>query len=158
MDISLAVFMFPALFVLVFLGIPVAFSLISTAFVFGIFAYGMNLPIQFHSRMYDVTSNFILAAIPLFVFMGAMLERAGIAAKLFDAIKVWFGPFRGGLAITTIVMCGIFAASSGVVGAVEIVVGLMAVPAMMSTGYRKDLAAGTVCAGGSLGTTIPPRW
>ena len=156
MDISLAVFMFPALFVLVFAGIPVAFSLIGTAFFFGIFAYGMNLPIQFHSRMYDVTSNFILAAIPLFVFMGAMLERAGIAAKLFDAIKVWFGPFRGGLAITTIVMCGIFAASSGVVGAVEIVVGLMAVPAMMSTGYRKDLAAGTVCAGGSLGTTIPP--
>ncbi len=156
MDISPAAFMFPALFILVFAGIPVAFSLISTAFAFGIFAYGMNLPVQFHSRMYDVTSNFILAAIPLFVFMGAMLERAGIAAKLFDAIKVWFGGFRGGLAVTTIVMCGIFAASSGVVGAVEIVVGLMAVPAMMATGYRKDLAAGTVCAGGSLGTTIPP--
>ncbi len=155
-DISLAVFMFPFLFMLVFAGIPVAFSLIGTAFIFGIFAYGMNLPIQFHSRMYDVTSNFILAAIPLFVFMGAMLERAGIAAQLFNAIKVWFGAFRGGLAITTIVMCGIFAASSGVVGAVEIVVGLMAVPAMMEAGYRKDLAAGTVCAGGSLGTTIPP--
>lgn len=155
-DISLAVFMFPFLFLLVFAGIPVAFSLISTAFLFGIFAYGMNLPTVFHSRMYDVTSNFILAAIPLFVFMGAMLERAGIAAKLFEAIKIWFGAFRGGLAITTIVMCGIFAASSGVVGAVEIVVGLMAIPAMMGAGYKKDLAAGTVCAGGSLGTTIPP--
>ena len=155
-DISLAVFMFPFLFILVFAGIPVAFSLISTAFLFGLMAYGMNLPTVFHSRMYDVTSNFILAAIPLFVFMGAMLERAGIAAKLFEAIKIWFGAFRGGLAITTIVMCGIFAASSGVVGAVEIVVGLMAVPAMMGAGYKKDLAAGTVCAGGSLGTTIPP--
>lgn len=155
-DISLAVYMFPFLFILVFAGIPVAFSLISTAFVFGVFAFGMNLPTQFHSRMYDITSNFILAAIPLFVFMGAMLERAGIAAKLFEAIKIWFGAFRGGLAITTIVMCGIFAASSGVVGAVEIVVGLMAVPAMMKAGYKKDLAAGTVCAGGSLGTTIPP--
>ena len=155
-DISLAVFMFPVLFVLVFAGIPVAFSLIGTAFAFGLAAYGMNLPTVFHSRMYDITSNFILAAIPLFVFMGAMLERAGIAAKLFEAIKIWFGAFRGGLAITTIVMCGIFAASSGVVGAVEIVVGLMAVPAMMGTGYKKDLAAGTVCAGGSLGTTIPP--
>ena len=155
-DISLAVYMFPVLFVLVFAGIPVAFSLIGTAFVFGLAAYGMNLPTVFHSRMYDVTSNFILAAIPLFVFMGAMLERAGIAAKLFEAIKIWFGAFRGGLAITTIVMCGIFAASSGVVGAVEIVVGLMAVPAMMKAKYSKDLAAGTVCAGGSLGTTIPP--
>ena len=155
-DVSLAVFMFPVLFILVFAGIPVAFSLIGTAFVFGLAAYGMNLPTVFHSRMYDVTSNFILAAIPLFVFMGAMLERAGIAAKLFEAIKIWFGAFRGGLAITTIVMCGIFAASSGVVGAVEIVVGLMAVPAMMKAKYSKDLAAGTVCAGGSLGTTIPP--
>ncbi len=155
-DISLAVFMFPFLFILVFAGIPVALSLISTAFLFGIFAFGMNLPTVFHSRMYDVTSNFILAAIPLFVFMGAMLERAGIAAKLFEAIKIWFGAFRGGLAITTIIMCGIFAASSGVVGAVEIVVGLMAIPAMMAAGYKKDLAAGTVCAGGSLGTTIPP--
>ena len=155
-DISLAIFMFPFLFILVFAGIPVAFSLISTAFLFGVFAFGMNLPTVFHSRMYDVTSNFILAAIPLFVFMGAMLERAGIAAKLFEAIKIWFGAFRGGLAITTIIMCGIFAASSGVVGAVEIVVGLMAIPAMMGAGYKKDLAAGTVCAGGSLGTTIPP--
>jgi tripartite ATP-independent transporter DctM subunit len=155
-DISLAIFMFPFLFILVFAGIPVAFSLISTAFLFGVFAFGMNLPTVFHSRMYDVTSNFILAAIPLFVFMGAMLARAGIAAKLFEAIKIWFGAFRGGLAITTIIMCGIFAASSGVVGAVEIVVGLMAIPAMMGAGYKKDLAAGTVCAGGSLGTTIPP--
>ncbi len=155
-DISLAAFMFPFLFALVFAGIPVALSLIATAFLFGIIAFGSVLPTQFHSRVFDVSSSFILAAIPLFVFMGAMLERAGIAARLFDAIKIWFGAFRGGLAITTIVMCGIFAASSGVVGAVEIVVGIMAVPAMLGAGYRRDLAAGTVCAGGSLGTTIPP--
>ena len=155
-DLSLAIFMFPMLFVLVFAGIPVALSLIATAFLFGVIEFGMVLPTQFHSRLFDVTSNFVLAAIPLFVFMGAMLERAGIAAKLFEASKIWFGALRGGLAITTIIMCGIFAASSGVVGAVEIVVGLMAVPAMMGAGYKKDLAAGTVCAGGSLGTTIPP--
>jgi len=155
-DLSLAVFMFPVLFVLVFAGIPVALSLIATAFLFGVVEFGMILPTQFHSRLFDVTSNFVLAAIPLFVFMGAMLERAGIAARLFEAIKIWFGALRGGLAITTIIMCGIFAASSGVVGAVEIVVGLMAVPAMLGAGYKKDLAAGTVCAGGSLGTTIPP--
>lgn len=155
-DLSYAMLMFPMLFVLVFAGIPVAFSLIVTAFVFGVMEFGMILPTQFHSRLFDVSSNFILAAIPLFIFMGAMLERAGIAARLFDAIKIWFGAFRGGLAITTILMCGIFAASSGVVGAVEIVVGLMAIPAMLGAGYSKDLAAGTVCAGGSLGTTIPP--
>ena len=155
-EISLAAFMFPALFLLVFAGIPVAFSLIAVAFVFGVIEFGMILPTQFHSRLFDVSSNFILAAIPLFVFMGAVLERAGIAARLFEAIKIWFGPLRGGLAITTIVMCGIFAASSGVVGAVEIVVGIMAVPALLGAGYRRDLIAGTICAGGSLGTTIPP--
>ena len=155
-EISLAAFMFPALFLLVFAGIPVAFSLIAVAFVFGVIEFGMILPTQFHSRLFDVSSNFILAAIPLFVFMGAVLERAGIAARLFDAIKIWFGALRGGLAITTIVMCGIFAASSGVVGAVEIVVGIMAIPALLGAGYRRDLTAGTICAGGSLGTTIPP--
>ncbi len=155
-EISLAAFMFPALFLLVFAGIPVAFSLIAIAFAFGVVEFGMKLPTQFHSRLFDVSSNFILAAIPLFVFMGAVLERAGIAARLFEAIKIWFGALRGGLAITTIVMCGIFAASSGVVGAVEIVVGIMAVPALLGAGYRRDLTAGTICAGGSLGTTIPP--
>jgi tripartite ATP-independent transporter DctM subunit len=155
-DLSPAVFMFPMLFVLVFAGIPVAFSLIATACVFGYLTFGMTLTTQFHSRLYDVSSNFILAAVPLFVFMGAMLERAGIAARLFEAIKIWFGQVRGGLALTTVIMCGIFAASSGVVGAVEIVVGIMAVPAMLAAGYKRDLAAGTVCAGGSLGTTIPP--
>ena len=155
-DVSPALFMFPMLFALVFAGIPVAFSLIATACLFGYLSFGMTLTTQFQSRLYDVSSNFILAAVPLFVFMGAMLERAGIAARLFEAIKIWFGPVRGGLAITTVIMCGIFAASSGVVGAVEIVVGIMAVPAMLAAGYKRDLAAGTVCAGGSLGTTIPP--
>lgn len=156
LEAPLAAYMFPLLFLMVFAGIPVALSLIATAFVFGVVEFGMALPTQFHSRLFDVSSNFILAAIPLFVFMGAVLERAGIAARLFEAIKVWFGPLRGGLAVTTIVMCGVFAASSGVVGAVEVVVGIMAVPALLGAGYRRDLVAGTICAGGSLGTTIPP--
>ncbi len=156
MDYSTAALMFPALFVLVFLGIPVSVSLMCTAFVFGVAEFGTSLPTQFHSRLVDVSSNFILSAVPLFVFMGAMLERSGIAARLFYAVRLWLGGVRGGLALTTVLMCAIFAATSGIVGAVEIVVGLMAIPAMLAAGYRKDLAAGTVCAGGSLGTTIPP--
>lgn len=156
MEISAAALMVPALFLLVFLGIPVAYSLISVALVFGVAEFGWGLGHQFHGRIVDVSSSFVLAAVPLFVFMGAMLERSGIARRLFDAIRVWLGPMRGGLALTTIVLCAIFAAASGIVGAVEIVVGLMAVPAMLQAGYKKDLAAGCVCAGGSLGTTIPP--
>ena len=148
--------MFPALFALVFLGIPVAISLLITALVFGIGEFGSTFPTKIHGSMRDVAGNFILAAIPLFIFMGAMLERSGIAERLFQAVRIWLGRLNGGLALTTIVMCAIFAASAGIVGAVEIVVGLMAVPAMMAAGYKKDLAAGSVCAGGSLGTTIPP--
>jgi tripartite ATP-independent transporter DctM subunit len=151
-----AVMMFVMLFGLVFLGIPVAISLISTAFVFGLMVFGDSLSAQMHSRIDDVGKNFVLAAIPLFIFMGAMLERSGIANRLFDAVRMWLGRLPGGLSLTTIVMCAIFAATSGVVGAVEIVVGLMAIPAMLAAGYAKDLAAGCVCAGGSLGTTIPP--
>ncbi len=151
-----AVLMFVMLFGLVFLGIPVAISLICTAFAFGLMVFGDTLSAQMHSRIDDVGKNFVLAAIPLFIFMGAMLERSGIAKRLFEAIRMWLGRLPGGLSITTIVMCAIFAATSGVVGAVEIVVGLMAVPAMLAAGYKKDLAAGCVCAGGSLGTTIPP--
>ena len=155
-DINTAVWMFPVLFALVFLGIPVAISLLVTALLFGLAEFGSVFPTKIHGSLRDTSSNFILAAIPLFIFMGAMLERSGIAERLFVAVRVWLGGMRGGLALTTIVMCAIFAASSGIVGAVEIVVGLMAVPAMMNAGYKKDLAAGSVCAGGSLGTTIPP--
>lgn len=156
MEIPVAALMVPALFLLVFLGIPVAYSLMAVALAFGIAEFGWGLGEQFHSRIVGVSSSFVLAAVPLFVFMGAMLERSGIARRLFEAIRLWLGPIRGGLALTTIVLCAIFAAASGVVGAVEIVVGLMAVPAMLQAGYAKDLAAGSVCAGGSLGTTIPP--
>ena len=148
--------MFPLLFTMVFLGVPVAISLLITALLFGVGEFGDNLPTKIHGSLRDVSSNFILAAIPLFIFMGAMLERSGIAERLFVAVRVWLGGLRGGLGLTTIVMCAIFAASSGIVGAVEIVVGLMAIPAMLAAGYKKDLAAGCVCAGGSLGTTIPP--
>lgn len=155
-DINTAVWMFPLLFALVFLGVPVAISLLITALLFGVGEFGDNFPTKIHGSLRDTSSNFILAAIPLFIFMGAMLERSGIAERLFVAVRVWLGGLRGGLGLTTIVMCAIFAASSGIVGAVEIVVGLMAVPAMLAAGYKKDLAAGCVCAGGSLGTTIPP--
>lgn len=151
-----AAWMFPALFVLVFLGFPVAFSLFSVSLIFGYTIFGPALGAQLFGRILDISSNLILAAIPLFVFMGSMLQSSGIAKRLFEATRVWLGRLPGGLSVTSIVMCAIFAATSGIIGAVEIVVGLMAIPAMVSAKYGKDLISGTICAGGALGTIIPP--
>ncbi|MCK0139358.1 TRAP transporter large permease subunit [Aliiroseovarius sp. F47248L] len=148
--------MFAALFVLVFAGVPVAFSLMIIAVGFGFTVFGDLIFLQLYGALLHTASNFVLAAIPLFIFMGAVLERSGIAKRLFHALQLWLGGFPGGLALSTIAMCAIFAAASGVVGAVEIVVGLMAIPAMMKARYKNDLIAGTICAGGSLGTIIPP--
>ncbi len=151
-----AIWMFPALFLLVFMGIPVAFSMIGLSFAFGFWFFGDTLGPQMFSRLKDVSSNYVLTALPLFVFMGSALERSGIADRLFHAIQLWIGRLRGGLALTSISMCSIFAACSGVVGAVETVVGMMAIPPMIKQRYKHDLISGTICAGGSLGTIIPP--
>lgn len=150
------ILMFLALFALVFAGAPVAFSLIIVSVAFGYFVFGDLIGLQLYGPILNTASNFVLAAIPLFIFMGAILERSGIARRLFQALQLWLGGLPGGLALATIAMCTIFAAASGVVGAVEIVVGLMAMPAMMRAGYKNDLIAGSICAGGSLGTVIPP--
>ncbi len=151
-----ALLMFPALFALIFLGFPVAFSLMCVAFVFGLMTFDMAAFFQFTQKVEDVATNFVLAAVPLFVFMGAMLERSGIAESLFDAVHLWTRRLPGGLAVGTVVMCIIFAASTGVIGATETVVGLLAIPAMMRYRYKHSLISGTICAGGSLGTIIPP--
>ncbi len=148
--------MFPALFALIFFGFPVAFSLLGVAFGFGLYAFGDAVFFQFIQKIEDVASNFVLAAVPLFVFMGAMLERSGIAEQLFNAVHLWTRRLPGGLAVGTVIMCIIFAASSGVIGAIETVVGLLAIPAMMRHKYSNSLISGTICAGGSLGTIIPP--
>ena len=148
--------MFPGLFILIFLGFPVAFALISVAFAFGLLTFGDAVIFQFISKIEGISTNFILAAVPLFVFMGSMLERSGIAQQLFNAIHMWTRRLPGGLSIGTVIMCIIFAASTGVIGATETVVGLLAIPAMLKHKYSHSLISGTICAGGSLGTIIPP--
>jgi len=148
--------MLPTAFVLMFLGFPVAFCLMVTAVLFGLVVFGDRVVFQFIEKIDDLSSNFVLAAVPLFVFMGSMLERSGIADRLFEAIHIWTRRLPGGLAIATVVMCILFAASSGVIGATESVVGLLTIPVMMRYGYDRGLISGTICAGGSLGTIIPP--
>jgi tripartite ATP-independent transporter DctM subunit len=148
--------MLPVAFTLMFLGVQVAFSMMITAVLFGLVIFGHRVIFQFVDKVEDISSNFVFAAIPLFVFMGSMLEKSGIADKLFEAIHIWTRRLPGGLALATITMCIIFAASSGVIGATESVVGLLTIPIMLRYGYSKPLISGTICAGGSLGTIIPP--
>jgi tripartite ATP-independent transporter DctM subunit len=152
----LPLLMLLAMFVLIFAGVHVAFALMGTALVFGFAIFKGAVIFQFMEKIEDIASNFVLAAVPLFVFMGTMLERSGIAEQLFEAVHLWTRRLPGGLALGTVIMCVIFAASTGVIGATETVVGMLAIPAMMKYGYNKPLICGTICAGGSLGTIIPP--
>ncbi|MBN06161.1 TRAP transporter large permease subunit [Ponticaulis sp.] len=156
MTLGIGLMMFPALMVCIFIGFPVAFSLMGVALFFGYFRFGDALVHQLVSKVDDVASYYVLAAVPLFVFMGAMLERSGIAERLFEAIHLWTRRLPGGLAVGTVILCVVFAAASGVVGATESVVGLLAIPVMLRYAYDKGLISGTICAGGSLGTIIPP--
>ncbi len=152
----LPLFMILAMFVFIFLGVPVAFALSGTALIFGYIVFQDAVIFQFMEKIEDIASNYVLAAVPLFVFMGTMLERSGIAEELYEAVHLWTRRLPGGLALGTVVMCVIFAASTGVIGATETVVGLLAIPVMLKYAYNKPLICGTICAGGSLGTIIPP--
>ena len=148
--------MFPLLFLCIFLGFPVAFSLIALAFFYGISIFGTAIAHQILGTVYTVCTSYEYAAVPLFVFMGTILEHSGLAGKLFKAINLWTGRIPGGLGVGTIIMATIFAAASGIIGAVEVIVGLFAIPIMLKHNYEKGLIAGTICAGGALGTIIPP--
>ncbi len=156
--VELALWMFPALMLMIFIGFPVAFSLLSVAFVFAAIRFNFSLPAVnvFAQKIDEVSSAYVLGAVPLFVFMGSLLERSGIAERLFEAIHLWTRRLPGGLAVGTVILCVVFAAASGVVGATESVVGLLAIPVMLRYAYDKGLISGTICAGGSLGTIIPP--
>ncbi len=152
-----SLWMFPALIGGILTGFPVAFAMLILAMVFGWDTFGAEgLLAQALLKIEEVATAQVLAAVPLFIFMGAMFEASGIASRLFEAIYMWTRRIPGGLAVGTVVMCVIFAATSGVVGATETVVGLLAIPAMMRHNYNKPLICGTICAGGSLGTIIPP--
>lgn len=153
---DLALTMFPVLIGMIFLGFPVAFAMMLTALGFGLLRFGDILVLQFAQKVDEISTNYVLGAIPLFVFMGAVLERAGIAETLFDAIYMWTRRLPGGLAVAALIMCTIFAAASGVVGATETLVGMLAIPGMLKRKYDNALIAGTICGGGSLGTIIPP--
>ncbi len=150
------VFMFVALFTGIFLGFPTAFVLGGVALLFGLDLMGADIFGLFIARLFGLMKNYTLLAVPLFLFMGVFMEKSGMAERLFNAMHILWGRFRGGLGISTIAISAIFAAATGVVGASEITIGLMALPVMLAKNYNKSMACGAICAGGTLGILIPP--
>jgi TRAP-type mannitol/chloroaromatic compound transport system permease large subunit len=157
----LSILMFAVACGVLMLGFPVAFSLGGTALAFALIGnavhdFDLRLLGGLPSRYFGVMVNEVLVAVPLFVFMGVMLERAKIAEQLLDTMGLLFGRMRGGLAISVIFVGMLLAASTGIVGATVVTMGLLSLPSMLKAGYDPRLACGTICASGTLGQIIPP--
>jgi tripartite ATP-independent transporter DctM subunit len=155
-DAGMGVLMLALFIVFLMLGFPIAFTLMAMGVGFGYYAMGPNIFSLFVQRTYSVMANDVLLAIPLFLFMGYVVERANILDRLFRSIQLAMGWLPGSLAVATLMTCALFATATGIVGAVVTLMGLLAFPAMLRAGYDTRLAAGVVCAGGCLGILIPP--
>jgi tripartite ATP-independent transporter DctM subunit len=157
----LALVLFGVVVVVLLAGFPVAFTLSGTAlvFAFGGAAAGVFDPRYLEaipSRLFGVMTNQTLVAVPLFVFMGVMLERSRLAEELLDTLSALFGPLRGGLAMSVTIVGMLLAASTGIVGATVVTMGLLSLPTMLKRGYDPAVSTGTICASGTLGQIIPP--
>ncbi len=157
MDIgTLSLLLLVGIFALLVMGVPLGFAtgLLGALIIFSNFGVpGLGLVMQ---RVYDLAITYAIIAVPLFIVMASLLERSGIAKDMYDALNRVIGRIRGGVAIVTTVMAVIMAAMSGIIGGEIVLLGLVALPQMLRLGYDKHLAIGTICAGGSLGTMIPP--
>ena len=150
------VLMFVMMVALLLSGMPLAFVTLLVALIFALGWFGpMSIPL-ITSRVYSFVMNFVFVSVPMFVLMAAILDRSGIARDLFDAMKLFAGRIRGGVAVQTVFVSVILAAMSGIIGGEIVLLGLIALPQMLRLGYDRNLAIGVVCAGGSLGTMIPP--
>ncbi len=157
----MALIMFATVCLVLLAGYPVAFTLAGTALGFAGLGYYLDIFDEaflqaLPNRLFGVMGNETLLAVPLFVFMGVMLERAKIAENLLESMAALFGPMRGGLGISVIIVGMVLAASTGIVGATVVTMGLLSLPTMMRRGYDPGLASGTICAAGTLGQIIPP--
>jgi tripartite ATP-independent transporter DctM subunit len=148
--------MFLVLTVLLMLGFPVAFTLLGTSLFFGLIGFGWDFFNLLPLRIWGVITNFTLLAVPLFVFMGVTLERSGIAEDLLETMALVFGRMRGGLAVSVVIVGMLLGASTGIVGATVVTMGLLSLPTMLKRGYKPELATGTISASGTLGQIIPP--
>ena len=157
MSIELISFLFVAVFVVILLtGLPLAFATGAVAVFFAVVLFGWPGLTLIVGRVFTLMGNYVLVSVPLFIFMACVLERAGIAEAIFRAAHVWSGRMPGGLAVAVIISCALMAAMVGVIGAEIVTMGVVALPAMLARGYKKELALGCICAGGGLATLIPP--
>ncbi len=152
----LTLIMLGAMILLMVMGLPLAFVTGIIAFVFALTLFGPMAMTLIASRIYSFVSVYALVAVPMFVLMASILERSGVAADLFKAMHVFAGGLRGGLAVQTMAVAVLMAAMTGIIGGEIVLLGLVALPQMLRLNYDRKLAIGTICAGGSLGTMIPP--
>jgi len=157
MSIELITILLLATFIaLLVTGLPLAWVMGATAVIFSLTLFGPNVMVMMVGRVYQMMLNYALVAVPLFIFMAAILQQSGVADQLFKAVYIWSGPFRGGLAIGTIISCTIMAAMVGIVGAEIVTFGMIALPGMLERKYDGKIALGSICAGGGMATLIPP--
>ncbi len=155
-DAQVAIVMLVLFITTIFLGFPIAFTLLALGFIFGWYAMGPRIISLFATNTSDVMGNDVLVAIPLFLFMGYLVERSNILDRLFRSIQVAARAVPASLAVAALATCALFATATGIVGAVVTLMGLLAFPAMLKAGYDVRIAAGVICAGGTLGILIPP--
>jgi tripartite ATP-independent transporter DctM subunit len=157
MDLGLiTALLFAGLILLLATGAPLVMVMGGGAVIFSYFLWGPQGLLQISANSFGVMQNFILIAIPLFIFMGIVLEQSGLAKALYEMMYRWFGGVRGGLAVGTVIICMIFAAMCGVSGAATVSMGMIALPSMLQRSYDKNIAIGSISAGGALGVLIPP--
>ena len=152
----LALLMLGAFFALLMIGIPVGLTLAVSGFLFGYLGFGATLFNLLPARIFGVVTNYTLLAIPLFVFMGVMLEKSRLAEDLMDVLALATGRLRGGMGLAIILVGVLMGASTGIVGATVVTLGLLTLPTLIRRGYSNSLASGTICASGTLGQIIPP--
>ena len=155
----LTVAMFVTLILAITLGHELAFTLAGVATLFGLIDNGFNVPGLFDlfaNNVWGLMNNYTLVAVPLFIFMAQLLDQSKVAEALFESLYVVLGSIKGGLGLSVVVVCTVFAATTGIIGASVVAMGLLAAPALMSKGYQKEMTSGIICASGTLGILIPP--
>jgi tripartite ATP-independent transporter DctM subunit len=152
----ITVLMFAGLLIGLFMGHPLAFVLGGLAVIFGYIGWGPSVFYIFMNRIWGTMDNYVLLAIPLFIFMAQLLDQSGVAEDLFKALRYLMGQTKGGIALAVIAVSTVFAACTGIIGASVVTMGLLAIPMMRKYGYNEELSYGSICAGGTLGILIPP--